>query len=355
MAKSLAIVLLLHKGRKVKRIAIFADGTWNSPEQGIATNVLQIARAISPVDTEGVPQVVFYDWGVGTEQDKYSGGITGSGIDKNIMDCYRFLVHNYKPNDQLYFFGFSRGAYTVRSLCGLIRNSGLLRSEHADKIPQAYKLYRERSKSSSPNQSKSVKFREQFAVSDKTNIKFVGAWDTVGALGIPMPFLGGLGKEKYLFHDLEPSQIIQHARHAVSIDENREDFSATLWENKQDIDLQQVWFAGVHSDVGGGYKEDGLSQCASQWMIEQSQHFGVEFENHLLEKIHPNYADKQHNERKSFYKLRREFTREVTGPLHISVKRRWDENVQGYQKKSKALLKLLDSVNGDWSKIVVLE
>lgn len=108
----------------MKRIAIFGDGTWNSPESGEATNVLRFARAIKPVADDGVEQVAFYDWGVGTDRKQISGGVTGEGIDKNIQDCYRFLVHNYepggpgKPADQLFFFGFSRGAYTVRSLGG---------------------------------------------------------------------------------------------------------------------------------------------------------------------------------------------------------------------------------------------
>jgi len=210
----------------MKRIVIFADGTWNSPEQGGATNVLQMARAVRPTVND-VEQVTFYDWGVGTDRKKLSGGISGAGIDKNIMDCYRFLVHNYKKNDELYFFGFSRGAYTVRSLGGFIRNCGLLRREHADRIPEAYQLYRKRTKASGPNEQGAVDFRQKYAVADITIIEFIGVWDTVGALGIPMPFLGTLGESEYLFHDTVPSKIVRHARHAVSIDENREDFEPT--------------------------------------------------------------------------------------------------------------------------------
>ncbi len=167
----------------MKRIAIFADGTWNSPEQGRATNVLRMARAVKP-EAGGTQQVVFYDWGVGTDRKKLSGGITGAGIDKNIMDCYRFLVHNYDENDQLFFFGFSRGAYTARSLAGFIRNCGILKREHANKIPDAFRLYRKRSRASRPDEAIPVRFRRDFAVANITPIEFVGAWDTVGALGI---------------------------------------------------------------------------------------------------------------------------------------------------------------------------
>jgi len=338
----------------MKRIAIFADGTWNSPEQGGATNVLQMARAVQP-EVDGMEQVAFYDWGVGTDRKKIAGGITGAGIDKNIMDCYRFIVHNYNAGDKLFFFGFSRGAYTVRSLAGFIRNCGLLKREHANQIPAAYRLYRKRSKTSSPDEPQAVKFRKDYAVANITPIEFVGVWDTVGALGIPVPFWGTLGEREFLFHDTEPSKIIQHARHAVSIDENRQDFEPTLWSEKPGLDLQQVWFAGVHSDVGGGYDEPGLSHCASHWMLNEASNFGLKFESHFIDSLNPNPGDKQHNERKGIYLARQELVRTIKGPLHRSVKQRWDINAHDYQKKSKALNALLQSVSGDWTKIKLVD
>jgi uncharacterized protein (DUF2235 family) len=338
----------------MKRIVIFTDGTWNSPEQGGATNVLQMARAVRP-EVDSIEQVAFYDWGVGTDRKKLMGGISGAGIDKNIMDCYRFIVHNYNDGDQLFFFGFSRGAYTVRSLAGFIRNCGLIKREHADKIPAAYKLYRKRTRSSSPDMPQAVNFRKDYAVANITPIEFVGVWDTVGALGIPVPFWGTLGEREFLFHDTEPSKIIQHARHAVSIDENRMDFEPTLWSQKPGLDLQQVWFAGVHSDVGGGYDEPGLSHCASQWMLKEANNFGLEFELHFINAIKPKPGDKQHNERKGIYLARKEYIREISVPLHASVKKRWNMNAHDYRKKSKALSRLLDSVNGDWSQIKLVD
>ena len=109
-----------------KRIVICADGTWNRPEKDPQkewpTNVLRMARAIKPVADDGVVQQVFYDWGVGSYHDVLYAGITGQGVQKNIMDAYRYIVQNYTPGDELFFFGFSRGAYTVRSLCGMINN-----------------------------------------------------------------------------------------------------------------------------------------------------------------------------------------------------------------------------------------
>lgn len=336
----------------MKRIAIFADGTWNSPEKGEVTNVLQIARAVRPVGN-GVEQVAFYDWGVGTDRKEMTGGISGEGIDKNIMDCYRFLVHNYHSGDKLYFFGFSRGAYTVRSLAGFIRNCGLLKRQHAGQIPAAYRLYRKRSKLSGPDEAEAVQFRKDFAAANITPIEFVGVWDTVGALGIPMPFWGTLGEREFLFHDTEPSKIVQHARHAVSIDENREDFKPTLWSEKPHLDLKQVWFAGVHSDVGGGYPERGLSQCACQWMIKETHKFGLQFEPHLVNALTPDAGDKQHEERRGIYLLRGKFIRDIKGPVHLSVKARWDADAHGYRKVSKALTRLLDSKGNDWSQIAL--
>lgn len=336
----------------MKRIAIFADGTWNSPEKGLATNVLRLARSVRPVHA-GSEQVAFYDWGVGTDRQKLAGGITGAGIDKNIMDCYRFVVHNYAPGDQLFFFGFSRGAYTARSLAGFIRNCGVLRREHEDLTPEAYKHYRKRTPASSPDAPDSVNFRASYAVADITPIEFVGVWDTVGALGIPVPFWGTLGKKEILFHDTAPSKIVQHARHAVSLDENREDFLPTLWSEKPGLDLLQVWFAGVHSDVGGTYEDPGLSDCAADWMVSEATRFGLGFEDHL--KLAPDPEAGQHNERSGIFLARPEAVRTIEGgPLHRSVKQRWDADAQGYRKKGKALKRLLDSVGGDWTKIPIV-
>lgn len=318
--------------------------------RGGATNVLQMARGVRP-EINGAEQVTFYDWGVGTDRKKLVGGITGAGIDKNIMDCYRFIVHNYNDGDKLFFFGFSRGAYTVRSLAGFVRNCGLLKRQHADQIPAAYRLYRKRSSASGPNAQQAVNFRQDFAVADITPIEFVGVWDTVGALGIPVPFWGTLGEREFLFHDTEPSKIIQHARHAVSIDENRVDFEPTLWSQKPGLDLLQAWFSGVHSDVGGGYDESGLSHNASQWMLKEASGFGLEFEPHFVDSLKPKPGAKQHNERKGIYLARKEFVRDISGPLHKSVKKRWNMNAHDYRKKSKALNRLLQSVDGDWSQI----
>lgn len=341
----------------MKRIVIFSDGTWNSPEQSEPTNVLMLARGIQPLAADGVEQVTFYDWGVGTDRKKMMGGVSGEGIDKNIQDCYRFLVHNYNLGDQIFLFGFSRGAYTVRSLTGFIRNCGLLKREHAGKIQDAYALYRKRTKASHPDEAKALEFRRNFAVSDKTPVEFLGAWDTVGALGVPVPFWGTLGKREFLFHDTSPSGIIKHLRHAASIDEDREDFEITPFELKagSSIDLREVWFPGVHSDVGGSYEVHGLSDAACQWMMDEAEGIGLKFEPHIGAWLEPDHASKMHEERKGIYMVRGKVTRNIVGAVHRSAVNRWEADVRGYRKRSSAIKQLLAENGNSWNSIDIVD
>ena len=147
-----------------KRIVICADGTWNRPEKDPQkewpTNVLRMARAIKPVADDGAVQQVFYDWGVGSYHDAMYAGITGQGVQKNIMDAYRYIVQNYTPGDELFFFGFSRGAYTVRSLCGMINNVGLLKRADANLIQMAFDHYKRGWPDYAPEGKASIAFRK---------------------------------------------------------------------------------------------------------------------------------------------------------------------------------------------------
>lgn len=336
----------------MKRIVICADGTWQSPESEHPTHVMRLARGIAPVDARRQKQVVFYDWGVGSEGDRIKGGATGAGIDKNIMDAYRFIVHNHDAGDALFLFGFSRGAYTVRSLAGFIRNCGVLKRAHAARIPEAYELYRARHKTSAPGEDRATLFRRDYAVADRTAIAFVGVWDTVGALGIPAPFIGTLNSGRYLFHDAEPSSIIECARHAVAIDENRQDFEPTLWTRKPGLDLKQVWFSGVHTDIGGGYANHALGDHAGVWMAGEAERCGLRFEPHFGAQMQPDYRAPQHNEYKGAYRLlRRSAPRAVEPCVHVSVRQRLED--PALTVRSPALRALLDSVDNDWSKIAV--
>jgi len=257
-----------------KRWIICADGTWDAPEQtdqGVPspTNVAKLAAAILPYDKNAIPQTVFYHVGVGERGgivDHFLGGALGVGLSKNIIDLYLLLVMNYSPGDELFLFGFSRGAYTVRSLAGFIRNSGILKDKYAIKYQDAYALYRDRTNETYPTAPRSVKFRKSYAWPD-FNIKFIGVWDTVGALGIPFP---GVQLKRLRFHDVQLSSHVDYAYQALAIDEKRKLFIPTLWTKQptspESQILEQVWFPGVHCNVGGGYEDSGLSDCAFDWL-----------------------------------------------------------------------------------------
>ena len=279
-----------------KRIIICSDGTWFTPEhkhQGAVTpsNVYKMTCAIAPQARDGTPQVVFYSKGVGTSWglNRFFGGAFGSGLFKNIDAAYSFLVQNYAEGDEIYFLGFSRGAYTVRSTVGLIRKCGLLQKIHSERFAEAYELYRRRDLVADTPEAK--RFREDYA--REVRIKFLGVWETVGALGIPLGVLGGLTRKRYLFHDVRLSRIVENAYHAVAIDERRKPFTPALWEvtDSAQQNVEQVWFAGVHNNVGGGYRDHGLSDIAFLWMQEKAAACGLSFDETYIKKIlAPNYA-----------------------------------------------------------------
>jgi uncharacterized protein (DUF2235 family) len=263
-----------------KRLVICCDGTWNTPDErggGVTrpTNVTKLALSVLPRSSQGVEQRVFYHRGVGTGRwDHIRGGALGVGLSHNVQDAYRFLVQNYEPDDEIFLFGFSRGAFTARSTAGLVYHAGVLRSECEARIGDAYDLYRQRA----VNHIESVLFRRTF--SWEPRITFIGVWDTVGALGIPLP--GGplvdLVNKRWGFHDTALSPLVDFAFHALAIDERRGPFTPTLWtstepENKR---VEQVWFSGVHSDVGGGYPDGGLGDVTLTWMMKRATQCSLE-------------------------------------------------------------------------------
>jgi uncharacterized protein (DUF2235 family) len=320
-----------------KRIVICADGTWNRPEKNLKkdfpTNVLRLARAIKPVGADQAAQQVFYDWGVGSYHDSIIGGATGRGVHKNIMDDYRYIVQNYSSGDELFLFGFSRGAYTIRCLCGLINNCGIIKRPDAALIQKAFNHYKRGGKPFAPEGEKSIEFRKLHSHGSR-EIKFVGVWDTVGAMGIPISFLG-LFDDKDEFYDTKIGKNIRIARHAMAIDEHRTDFKPTIWRARENMDLKQVWFSGAHADIGGSYKPDAngfvLADNSLDWMIKEAQDSGLTTEEYLKESIKKSPLAKIHNSRRSFYRVKEKYFRPIDhccGPviIHDSVKQRWDND-----------------------------
>ena len=340
----------------MKRIIICSDGTWNRPEENIEedfpTNVLKFARGISPKDAGDVKQVVFYDWGIGSYHDKFSGGGFGDGLEKNVMDGYRFLVHNYEPGDEIYLFGFSRGAYTVRSLCGLLNNCNILKGSEANRIEEAFELYK--NPEYTPMDEHTVNWRNQYSIESSHMVTFVGVWDTVGAMGLPFSFFG-LIKDQHRFYDNKLGSNIITARHALSLDERRDDFEPTIWKPNDSVDLKQVWFAGVHSDVGGGYKKDPdgtiLSDIPMRWLVKEAQSIGLTFEDFLFAAA-LNPTATQHDEYKGFMRFLGKYIRVIPDPnviptlVHSSVKKRYDNS----NYKSAPIEKFIDDYD-EWPTI----
>lgn len=263
-----------------KRLIVCCDGTWNTADAAAPTNVTKVALGVAAQGGDGVEQRVFYHPGVGTRRwERLRGGVFGFGLSRNIRDTYRFLVQNFDPGDQLYFLGFSRGAFTARSTAGLVRNCGILRRENAARVDEAYQLYRNRSDTTHPSSVAARLFRRTY--SHEPPIRFIGVWDTVGALGIPVTGspLVDLINRRERFHDTDLSNSVAAAFQALAIDEQRNSFRPTLWRAQPGAPrsqiVEQVWFAGVHSDVGGGYPEHGLSDIALLWLVDRARSCGL--------------------------------------------------------------------------------
>lgn len=322
-------------------LVICADGTWNRPEEDMEkdfpTNVLMLARAVHPF-VDGIKQHVFYDWGLGSYHNSLSAGATGRGIHKNILDGYRYIVQNYAPEDNIFLFGFSRGAYTVRALSGLINNCGILKRPDANRIAQAWKIYKNPLPKNHPGGEAAVSFRDTHCHPSRT-VHFVGVWDTVGALGIPFSLMGLLERHDE-FYDTKMGPNVSIARHALAIDEQREDFEPTLWLPRDGVDLKQVWFAGVHADVGGSYPPDKetrirASDTALSWMMDQAAKAGLKIEPHLTAALTEGVKGKLHKSRDHVYRLKSPLHRPLIIPdkptkIHPSVKARYETD-KGYR------------------------
>jgi uncharacterized protein (DUF2235 family) len=266
----------------MKRIVICFDGTWNKPADEalpavdrLETNVCRFYESIKDKGADGSAQIKWYDEGVGSKwYDRYLGGAIGAGLEINIIQGYEFLAQKYEEGDEVYVLGFSRGAYTARSLVGMIRNCGLIYPKHLSlRVAMAYGIYRTRGDAVDSFTAKM--FRAAFCREIK--IKFIGVWDTVGALGIPLHVLQDVNMKFYEFHDTKLSNIVDNAYHALAVDEYRLDYRATLWD--PDVaptqNLEQRWFIGAHCDVGGGYTDRRLSDMTLRWMQDKASALGL--------------------------------------------------------------------------------
>jgi uncharacterized protein (DUF2235 family) len=340
-----------------KNVVFFADGTGNDRAHGFKTNVAKLSddaenmrvSAGGPtwqdlsgpaldaeVDRPDISQITSYDAGVGTEMGDLIGRATGSGISRNIQDGYDFIVRFYAPGDRIFLFGFSRGAYTVRSLAGLIGLCGVaqrltseghdLRHDDAARgnlVSEAYAVYKTGSGQGEAGREARLTaakaFRKAHAYAEHRDPAarapyFIGVWDTVRSLGIPLGYKDWeLSVWPHRFHDHDLNAYVRYAFHALSIDDRRQQFLPTLWNEPTKAQetgdpvgqtFEQVWFPGVHSDVGGGYEDSSLSDIALAWMIDKAQR--VQDPLHLqvppTHRLDPRPTGELHDSREGFWK-----------------------------------------------------
>lgn len=306
-----------------KNIILCSDGTGNRGGKSNSTNVWRLYNSIDLTDED---QVRFYDDGVGTEDYKLwkiLGGAFGIGLLRNARDLYTYLIKNYKPGDRIYLFGFSRGAYTIRLLVGMIHTCGIidvkgisdtLIEKKVKKVFNLYKYSQYYPHVDLSDQDIEKEIRDKvvtgYRVADNkviedingkdVPIEFVGVWDTVSAFGLPpdlwmkkvlVSVLDWLSYRSYFFLCALPvlefrtkklSCLVNKGRQALAIDDKRHTFTPILWDQEivvEGQDIQQRWFCGMHSNVGGGYPKDQLSLVSLNWMMDEAEASGLNFHN----------------------------------------------------------------------------
>ena len=302
-----------------KNMVIFSDGT--GQKGGVNTNT-NVYKLFNMVEDRTQNQITYYDPGLGTNMQKVTGNLFGSGFSKNLRDCYQFIYENFEATDKIYLFGFSRGAATVRSLSAFIHMFGILPRSRPDLIKKAFKIYKGKNR-----EKKAKEFIERHHTM-WCKVEFIGVWDTVAALGVPVKQLS-LILDRFFphkFHDFKLSESVINARHALSIDDERQTFHPTLWDTL-DADegdrMKQVWFCGVHTDVGGGYPEHELADITLKWMIREAVDKGlIIYENspayRKLEAASFDIEGMMHNEQTGFI-----------GKLFRRKQREWFSNTHG--------------------------
>jgi uncharacterized protein (DUF2235 family) len=318
-----------------KNIVIFADGTGQEGGRGNNTNVYKLFNMVADRTKE---QIVFYDRGLGTGWRKVSGNMFGAGMDQNIKECYTFIFEHYLAGDKIYLIGFSRGAATVRSLSSFIHYFGILPQSRPELIDEAYDIYMIK------NTKKRLKKAKEFIDRNHTmwtHIEFIGVWDTVSALGIPIksvdvafqsvPFM------RHNYHDFRLSPSVKYAYQALAIDDYRDTFHPVVWENEKERyqEIEQVWFVGSHTDIGGGYKEQEISDIPLHWMTVKAISRGLLIYPNNRVSINPDVNGKMHDSRKDF-------------PMNLYKKkmRKWDVKRDGPIKVHESVLDRLFDFHG---------
>ncbi len=288
-----------------KNIVILVDGTGQDGSVKYPSNISKLYQMLEISDK----QMALYIPGVGSGWKKLTGNAFGNGTSNKILECYKFLCDNYTPGDKIYLFGFSRGAAIVRSLSGFINLMGIMNFLFAynNPIMPAYDIYS--IKDEEKRNKKAAICRKKFTWRARQNrhypeiprIKFLGVWDTVSALATPNDFLNGIIDKipafKHSFHNFKLCENVENAYQALAIDEERKAFAPLIWDShiRKGQTMEQVWFKGSHTDIGGGYKEAGLSDITLEWMVNNATDNGLLINpNHTI-KINPDTNDIMHD------------------------------------------------------------
>jgi len=305
-----------------KVIAVFADGTGNSAAKVFKTNVWRLYEALDTSDPgpNGLKrQIAYYHDGVGTSSFKplaILGGAFGWGLKRNVLDLYTFLCRNYEPGDEVCAFGFSRGAFTVRLLAAMVVTQGLVVHTSEEDLEvyarDAYRRYRRRFNRTGGLVEPLRNLRDALITgwrrltrrptyadrqaptahpNHQVEVHFLGVWDTVAAYGMPIAELTR-GIDDWLWPLSMPnyqlSSKVKRARHALALDDERDTFHPLIWDERPEKDpehVKQVWFAGMHSDVGGGYPDDSLAYVSLDWMMSEASAAGLRFQTHPVAEI----------------------------------------------------------------------
>ncbi|MBI4118585.1 MAG: DUF2235 domain-containing protein [Parcubacteria group bacterium] len=342
-----------------KNIVIFSDGTGQKGGKGPSTNIYKLFNIIENSTSR---QVSFYDPGLGTNWgQRVAGNVVGAGMSKNILDCYTFISKNFKEGDQIYLFGFSRGAATVRSLSSFIHYFGIIPESRPNLVEKAYEIYEYEDESKRKIEVKKF-LSTQHTI--RTRIKFLGCYDTVDALGLPDELtdlkttlvnvfiemiikakarfqkksLGSIYGLQYKFHDFKLSESVENAYQALAIDDERKTFHPILWD--PDVlphqTIKQVWFCGMHTDVGGGYDEQELSDIPLVWMKKKAVNHGLHINPENSLSINGDVNGYMHNSRNGL----------VNSSYH-KKQRSWDSNRKDKPVVHKSVLQRNKNVNNN--------
>jgi uncharacterized protein (DUF2235 family) len=259
-----------------KRLVVCADGTWNReppPPGAGASNAARIARALRPAGSDGVPQVVYYQEGVGNRGflDEYVGGYAGFGVDLKIRDAYLFLAANYAPGDDIFLFGISRGGFVALAVSRLLGRFGLPPKSELDRWPKIWRAYRDGA-------------GEGPRWGEPPRVTLLGAWDTVEALGLPLPGVRRWTTPRVGVRGGQLGATVRHAVHALAADERRVAFTPVVWREPfpPGCEVEQRWFRGSHSDVCGGFGKRALADPPLAWVAERARSLGLAFDDGAL-------------------------------------------------------------------------